>query len=145
MDRPPGRDRLAFPTRAVHAGEQSPLARRRAAGGVVFLTAPFLFDTEAELEEAFASGGRDSLYSRQGNPTVRVVEDKLAALEGAADAVAFSSGLAAITGTLGALLASGDLLLVARELYGGTAAWLRALERRHPEIAVESVALALGA
>ncbi len=109
---------------------------------MIHQTAPFVFADSEELDRAFADGGRDGVYSRQGNPTVRAAEEKLAALEGAEDAVAFASGLGAIAGALSSLLASGDRLLASRDLYGGTHAWLAWLCRRHPEVTVETVPLA---
>ncbi len=127
-------------THAVHAGERQRPPREPVASPI-YQTAPFRFATAAELEAAFAAGDRAGLYSRYANPSVRIVEEKLAALEGAADAVAFASGMAAISATLATLLASGDRLLAARDLYGGTAAWLDWLERHHPEIGVERVPL----
>lgn len=128
-------------TRAVHAGERQPVPRQPAVVPV-FQTAPFLFDSVDEIDRAFGSGDLAGLYSRYSNPTVRVVEEKLAALEGAADAVAFSSGMAALAGALAAVLRSGDLLLAARELYGGTHSFLRWLAERHPEVEVERPLLA---
>jgi cystathionine beta-lyase/cystathionine gamma-synthase len=131
-------------TRAVHAGEEAARSPRRAAGGTVHHGSVFHFDSSAELEDAFEHGGHQALYSRMGNPTVRVVEEKLAALEGArelgdqgGDAIAFASGMGAIAGTLDALVASGDRLVAARELYGGTHAWIERLGRRHPGVTVE--------
>jgi O-acetylhomoserine/O-acetylserine sulfhydrylase-like pyridoxal-dependent enzyme len=123
-------------TRAVHAGEKQPLPRRPAAVPVV-QTAPFVFTDVADLERAFSDPALVGLYSRYANPTVRAVEEKLAALEGAEDAVAFASGMAAVAGVLAALLRSGDLLLAARELYGGSHALLGWLADHHPEVAVE--------
>jgi cystathionine beta-lyase/cystathionine gamma-synthase len=128
-------------TRAVHAGERQEVPRRPAVLPI-YQTAPYLFADAAELTAAFASGELTALYSRYANPTVRVVEEKLAALEGAEDAVAFASGMAAISATLSALLASGDRLLAAADVYGGTHSWLTWLGERHPEVAVERVALA---
>jgi len=134
--RPPGPG-----TRAVHAGERQEVPRRPAAIPI-YQTAPYLFRDADELATAFASGDLTALYSRYANPTVRVVEEKLAALEGAEDAVAFASGMGAIAATLGALLASGDRLLAAADLYGGTHSWLAWLGERHPEVAVDRVPLA---
>jgi cystathionine beta-lyase/cystathionine gamma-synthase len=105
----------------------------------IYQTAPFLFADAEELTAAFAGGDLAGLYSRYANPTVRVVEEKIAALEGSEDAVAFSSGMAAITATLGSLLHSGDRLLAAADLYGGTHAWLGWLGGHQPEIAIERV------
>ncbi len=123
-------------TRAVHAGERQ-AAPRRPAVVPVYQTAPFLFGSVDELEQAFSSGELAGLYSRYGNPTVRAVEEKLAALEGAADAVAFASGMAAIAGALAAVLRAGDLLLAARELYGGTHGLLGWLAARHPAVEMQ--------
>jgi cystathionine beta-lyase/cystathionine gamma-synthase len=129
-------DRPRAATLAVHAGERQELPRRAAAVPVV-QTAPFVFATLDELEEAFAAPAQSGLYSRYANPTVRAVEEKLAALEGAEDAVAFASGMAALAAALSAVVRSGDLLLVAREVYGGTHALLALLHERHPEVNVE--------
>jgi cystathionine beta-lyase/cystathionine gamma-synthase len=130
-------------TRAVHAGEEpaAPLTRRPA-GAVVWHTAPFVFDSVEELDGAFAAGGLDGVYSRYGNPTVRVAEEKLAALEGAEEAVAFASGLAAIGAAISSCVASGDTIVASTDLYGGTAVQLSRRVRSHPEVTVEPVPLA---
>jgi cystathionine beta-lyase/cystathionine gamma-synthase len=128
-------------TQAVHAGERQELPRRPAAVPVV-QTAPFVFSGVDELEAAFAAPGQAGLYSRYANPTVRGVEEKLAALEGAEDAVAFASGMAALAAALAAVARSGDLVLVPREVYGGTHALLAWLRARHPELRVERPLLA---
>ncbi len=128
-------------TRAVHAGERQAPPRRPVVLPV-YQTAPFLFDSADELVAAFGQhASLDGLYSRYSNPTVRAVEEKIAALEGAEDGVAFASGLAAISATLSTLLRSGDRLLAASDIYGGTHSWLGWLARRQPEIAIERVPL----
>ena len=66
-----------------------------------------------------------NIYTRYGNPTVRAVEEKLALLEDAEDAVAFSSGMAAISTTLLTFLKPGDTLLTTLDLYGGTTSFIR--------------------
>lgn len=138
-------------TRAVHAGERQPPPPRRPVAVPIHQTAPFLFDSAADLDRAFAAAGDEdpersradttTLYSRYGNPSVRVLEEKLAALEGAEDAVAFASGMAAISGLLSTLLTSGDRLLATGEIYGGTHGWLSWVQRRHPEVGVDRVPL----
>jgi cystathionine beta-lyase/cystathionine gamma-synthase len=127
-------------TRAVHSGERQEVPRRPAVVPI-YQTAPFLFEDAAELEVGFTTSGYPGLYSRYSNPTVRVVEEKIASLEGCEDGVAFASGMAAITGALSTLLRSGDRLLAAADIYGGTDAWLRWLAERHPEVTVERVAV----
>jgi len=129
---------LGAGTLAVHAGEVQALPRRPLVVPV-YQTAPFAFSDTEELNAAFASPALTGIYSRYGNPTVRAVEEKIAALEGAEDGVAFSSGMAAVTATLSTLLRSGDRLLAAADLYGGTHAWLGWLAEHHPEIAIERV------
>jgi cystathionine beta-lyase/cystathionine gamma-synthase len=139
-------------TRAVHAGEAAAAPAWPAAAVPIYQTAPWSFGSVAELERAYAGEGAKSegaagerigaLYSRYGNPTVRALEEKVAALEGAEDAVAFASGMAAISTTLATLVASGQRLLAADELYGGTDGWLAWAAERQPEAAVERVPLA---
>lgn len=127
-------------TTAVQAGEHRPPPHAPAVTPI-YQTAPFFFDSAAQLTEGFDRPDRAGLYSRYANPTVRVVEEKLAALEGGEDAVAFASGMATIAATLGSLLAEGDRLVAAADLYGGTAGWLAWLTARFPSVVVESVAL----
>lgn len=126
-------------TLAVHGGEDVALPPRRPVAVPVYQTAPWAFADSAELTAAFDAlpGDRSALYSRYENPTVRSLEAKVAALEGAGDALAFASGMAAIATTLSSLLCSGDRLLAAADLYGGTDSWLAGLGERQPEIEVE--------
>ncbi|HEX6201610.1 MAG TPA: PLP-dependent transferase, partial [Thermoanaerobaculia bacterium] len=128
-------------TRAVHAGEAVPAPSWRAATVPIYQTAPWSFDSAAELERAYAGERVEALYSRYGNPTVRALEEKVAALEGADDAVAFASGMAAIATTLATLVRSGERLLAAEELYGGSDGWLAWAAERQPEMTIERVPL----
>lgn len=129
-----------FGTRAVHAGERQAVPHRPAVVPI-YQTAPFLFDDVAELDRTFAEPNPTGLYSRYANPTVRVVEEKIATLEGVEDAVAFASGMGAISGALSTFLRSGDRLLAAADVYGGTSAWLGWLAERHPEVRIERLPL----
>ncbi|MBZ0286027.1 MAG: PLP-dependent transferase, partial [Anaerolineae bacterium] len=65
------------------------------------------------------------IYTRDANPTMRNVEEKLAHLEGGEDAVLCSSGMSAITSTILTFVKSGDAIAAARRLYGGTYRFLR--------------------
>src|SRR5699024_8163214 len=58
------------------------------------------------------------IYARYGNPTVRMFEERIAALEGAGDAFASASGMAAVSGALMAILRAGDHVVAARALFG---------------------------
>ena len=85
----------------------------------IYQTAAFDFGDEARGERLFFSEEVGFLYSRIGNPTVDVFERRIAELHNAAGAVAFSSGIAAITNTLFQVGAGGEILTT-YQLYGGT-------------------------
>ncbi len=111
-------------TRCVHAG--SPADPATGAVNVpVYQSSTFLLDDAAYA--AIADGrSRDTLvYSRYANPSQRAVQDKLAALEGAEDALVFSSGMAAVASAVAGLTEPGDHVLASRDLYGGTLSLFR--------------------
>ncbi len=104
-------------TRAVHAG-----TRRSQYGEVseaMFLTQGFVYDSAEAAEARFLEPAPDSfIYARYGNPTVAMFEDRIAALEGAEDAFATASGMAAVNGALTSMLRAGDHVVSARALFG---------------------------
>ncbi len=104
-------------TRAVHAG-----TRRSQYGEVseaLYLTQGFVYDTAEAAEARFIETGPDEyIYARYGNPTVAMFEDRIAALEGAEDAFATASGMAAVNGALTSMLKAGDHVVAARALFG---------------------------
>lgn len=104
-------------TRAIHAG-----TRRSQYGEVseaIFLTQGFVYESAEQAAQRFeASGDDEFIYARYGNPTVRMFEERIAALEGAADAFATASGMAAVSGALTAMLKAGDRVVSARALFG---------------------------
>ncbi len=84
-----------------------------------------------------ATGRRPGyIYSRNDNPTVRVFEDKVARLEGAPAAIAFASGMAAISGTLFTLLRPGERVVSVKDTYGGTS---RVFAEFLPRFGIEAV------
>ena len=107
-------------TQAVHGGEP-----RRHLGGPlsapIIQTATYTFADTAELV-AFFEGrtDREEEYGRYGNPTVRLVEKKLAALEGTEDAAAFASGMAAVTTAILALTKQGSHVVLFSDCYRRT-------------------------
>jgi methionine-gamma-lyase len=109
-----------FATRAIHAGER-PDPVTRAHNTPIYLTATFAFDSAAEKEDAvdraMAWDPTSYFYSRTGNPTTRALEEKLASLDGAEDAVVASSGMACVSSTLLAHLGSDDHVVVGDELF----------------------------
>ena len=109
-----------FATRAIHAGER-PDPVTHAHNTPIYATATFAFDSAAEKEaavDAAMDGDPTSyFYSRTGNPTTRALEEKLASLDGAEDAVVAASGMACVSSTLLAHLGSGDHVVVGDELF----------------------------
>ena len=109
-----------FATRAIHAGER-PDPVTHAHNTPIYATATFAFDTAAEKEDAvdraLAGDPTAYFYSRTGNPTTRALEEKLASIDGAEDAVVAASGMACVSSTLLALLGSGDHAVVGDELF----------------------------
>ena len=106
-------------TDAVHAGE----ARRKSYDAVpmpLVQTSTYTFADTAEIA-AFTAGSHPDAergeYGRYGNPTVRAVEQRLAALEGTDDAVLFGSGMAAVTTGLLALVRGGQHVVLFRDCY----------------------------
>ncbi len=119
--RPAGENRsateLGVRTRLVHAGtRRSQFAETSEA---IFLTQGFVYPSAEAAEQRFISAGDDEfIYARYGNPTVRMFEDRIASLEGAEDAFATASGMAAVSGALLCQLKSGDHVVSARALFG---------------------------
>jgi O-succinylhomoserine sulfhydrylase len=104
-------------TKLVHAG-----IRRSQYGEVaeaIFLTQGFVYDSAEAAEARFIKAGEDEfIYARYGNPTVRMFEERIAALEGAEDAFATASGMAAVNGALTSMLRAGDHVVSSRALFG---------------------------
>lgn len=86
----------------------------------LFLTSSYVFGSAQEAADRFSGAQEGNVYSRYTNPTVRMFEERIAALEGAEAAVATSSGMAAILSTCIALLKSGDHVLCSRSVFGTT-------------------------
>lgn len=104
-------------TKLVHVG-----AKRSQFGELseaLYMTQGFLYQSAEQAEARFIESGEDEfIYARYGNPTVRMFEERISVLEGAEDAFATASGMAAVNGTLMALLSAGDHLVAARALFG---------------------------
>jgi O-succinylhomoserine sulfhydrylase len=86
----------------------------------IFLTSSYVFDSAADAAARFAGDSPGNVYSRYTNPTVRAFEQRIAALEGAEQAVGTASGMAAILSTCMALLKSGDHVICSRNVFGTT-------------------------
>lgn len=85
----------------------------------LFLTQGFVYPSAEVAEARFISSGPDEfIYARYGNPTTRMFEDRMAAIEGTEDGFACASGMAAINGALMALVTPGDHVVAARQMFG---------------------------
>ena len=104
-------------TKLVHSG-----VRRSQYGEVseaIYLTQGFVYETAEDAEARFLQAGDDEfIYARYGNPTVRMFEERIAALEGAEDAFATASGMAAVNAALMSVLSAGDHVVSSRALFG---------------------------
>ena len=108
-------------TKAIHLDYQRPDAYG-ALSMPVYHCAAFEFGSAAEMIESFCGRSEMPDYSRVTNPTVTYFERKVQALTGAEDAVAFSSGMAAIANTLFCLASAGRTIVTSRHLFGNTLA-----------------------
>ena len=86
----------------------------------IFMTSSYVFDSAASAAATFAGEQEGNVYSRYTNPTVRTFEQRLAALEGAEQAVGTASGMSAILSTCMALLKTGDHVVCSRNVFGTT-------------------------
>src|SRR5947209_20153133 len=108
-----------FATLAVHAGAQpDPTTGARATP--IYQTTSFVFDDVEHAASLFGLPAFGNIYSRIGNPTNAVLEERVAALQGGTAALAVASGHAAQFLVVHALLPPGDESVASRELYGGS-------------------------
>ncbi|MDH0894132.1 MULTISPECIES: O-succinylhomoserine sulfhydrylase [unclassified Pseudomonas] len=109
---------VGFDTLAVRAGQhRSPEGEH---GEAMFLTSSYVFRSAADAAARFAGEVPGNVYSRYTNPTVRAFEERIAALEGAEQAVATASGMAAILAIVMSQCSAGDHVLVSRSVFGST-------------------------
>ena len=108
-----------FDTRALHAGH-TPDPATGARAVPIWQTTSYVFKDTAHAARLFALEEFGNIYTRIMNPTTDVLEQRVAALEGGAAGLAFSSGMAAISATILTLAREGDEILSTTRLYGGT-------------------------
>ncbi len=114
--------KLGFATRAIHGG-----AAPNTFGALtapIYQSSTFVFDTAEEGGKRFALEEPGYIYTRLGNPTQNVAEEKVALLEGAEACVAAASGMGAISAALWTCLSAGDHIVAGDTLYGCTFALL---------------------
>ncbi len=106
-------------TLALHGGQQvDPTTRSRAVP--IYQTTSYVFEDSSDAADLFALRKFGNIYTRLMNPTTDVLENRLAALEGGVGALAFSSGMAAITNAVLNICRAGQHLVSSSSLYGGT-------------------------
>jgi methionine-gamma-lyase len=139
-----------FSTTAVHYGYRSD-EHQGALVPPIYLTSTFAFPTVEYGGQCFAGEAQGHFYTRISNPTLQLLERRVAALEQGAAAIAFASGMGAITATLWTLLRPGQEILVDKTLYGCTFAFLHhgigqfGVRVRHVDMTdTDAVAAALG-
>jgi len=111
-------DDYKFDTLAVRAGQVRTHEAEHAEP--IFTTSSYVFASAAEAAARFAGDQPGNIYSRFTNPTVRMFEQRLAAMEGAVACVATASGMSAILSTCLALLQNGDHIVSSRSIFGST-------------------------
>jgi methionine-gamma-lyase len=97
----------------------------------IFQTSTFTFDTAEQGETRFAGEEEGYIYSRLANPTVRVLEEKMACLEGGEKALAFGSGMAAVSAVLFALTKAHDHIICSQGIYGCTFGLLDLIKQKY--------------
>ena len=107
-------------TTAIHAGFD-PSEHKGAVSVPIYQTSTFAFPNAEEGAARFAGDSRGPIYTRLGNPTVGALEDTVAQLERGCGAIATSTGMAAVSTLLLALLREGDHVVATDPLYGATA------------------------
>ncbi|WP_049985630.1 O-acetylhomoserine aminocarboxypropyltransferase/cysteine synthase family protein [Halobellus rufus] len=125
-----------FHTRSLHAG-QEPDEATGARAPPLYQTTSYAFEDADHAADLYALAADGDVYSRISNPTTRILEDRLAALEGGVGAVATASGMAALDSATSILASAGDNVVASADMYGGTATYFNKMAtRRGVEIRV---------
>lgn len=112
-----------FATRAIHSG-YDPMSEQGAVTPPLHMTSTFCYETAEDGGAMFAGEKAGHFYSRVSNPTLDILERRMADLEGGEAAVSTASGMGAITSTLWTFLEAGDELITDMTLYGCTFSFL---------------------
>ena len=115
--------KYGFGTMAIHGGNKKD-ETHGALATPIYQTSTFVFDNAEQGGARFAGEEKGYIYTRLGNPTTTVLQDKFALLENAEAALAFGSGMGAITSVIWTICKAGDHIIADRTLYGCTFAYL---------------------
>lgn len=124
------KDRLHKDTTVIHNGYDSN-AHHGSLTVPLYQTSTYAFETAVQGEHRFSGAEEGNIYSRLGNPTVRVLEERMTALENGKGALAFGSGMAAVSAILVHLTKTGDHILCSRGIYGCTFGLLGIMQKKY--------------
>ncbi len=116
----PREPQYGFGTRCVHAGQAEPDPATGARAPPIYQTTSYVFEEADHAADLYALDAEGDVYSRFNNPTVSMLEERLASLENGTAAVATGSGMAALDAGTSVLAAAGDNIVSAASIYGGT-------------------------
>lgn len=109
-----------FETLQVHAGQENPDPYTDARAVPIYATTAYVFKDSQQAADRFSLAENGNIYTRLMNPTTSVFEERMAALEGGAAALATASGAAAITYAVQNIAVAGDHIVASLNIYGGT-------------------------
>ncbi|MBS4191641.1 methionine gamma-lyase [Bacillus sp. FJAT-49705] len=121
---------IKFETKVIHEGYDA----EKYSGSLappIFQTSTFIFESAQQGEKRFAGEEEGFIYSRLGNPTVKMLEERIAALENGEAALAFGSGMAAVSAVLIAMTNTGDHILCSQGVYGCTFGLLEMMNEKY--------------
>jgi O-acetylhomoserine (thiol)-lyase len=116
----PDEPRYGFGTRCVHAGQEQPDPATGARAPPIYQTSSYVFEDADHAADLYALDAEGNVYSRFDNPTVAMLEARLASLENGTAAVATAAGMAALDAGTSVLASAGDNIVSASSIYGGT-------------------------
>lgn len=117
-------------TATVHTGYDSS-SHHGSLAVPLYQTSTYAFDTAEQGARRFSGEEEGGIYSRLGNPTVRVLEERMTMLENGAGSLAFGSGMAAVSAILTHLTKTGDHIVCSRGIYGCTFGLLGIMEKKY--------------
>ncbi|MFL6559193.1 MAG: methionine gamma-lyase, partial [Bacillus sp. (in: firmicutes)] len=125
-----GKKKSRFETEVIHSGYR-PDEHQDSLVPPLYQTSTFTFASAEQGERRFAGQEEGFIYSRLGNPTVKILEERIALLEQGEAGLAFSSGMAAVSAVLVALTKTGDHIVCSQGVYGCTFGLLELLKEKY--------------
>ncbi|WP_202710536.1 trans-sulfuration enzyme family protein [Sporosalibacterium faouarense] len=112
--------KYGFDTTSIHAGGEDEKNPKNALNPPIFQTSTFVFNDTEHVRKVMSFESSDYVYTRGNNPTLRLFENRMAALEEGKASVAFASGMAAISSVLFSFLKPGNNVIINKTLYGSS-------------------------